>query len=226
MLRIARVLRTVTATIFLLVSINAFAFTLSSSQFKNGGMLKDKQAACKYSKKQKRMVYAMNASPKLKWKKAPKKTQSFVLVVTDPDVPVDRRHVNKNGRVIAKDAPRRRVYHWIVTDIPRTVHLLKAGAGSLPPINMNKPVTQLKNSWAKIASYGDIVAFSDSYVGPCPPSNDERVHRYIFNLYALDVATVPNDLSQVQLIKFVNAHTIGLAKLIGTRPGKPIQSKK
>ena len=26
------------------------------------------------------------------------------------------------------------------------------------------------------------------YDGPCPPWNDERVHRYVFTLYALDVA--------------------------------------
>ena len=28
------------------------------------------------------------------------------------------------------------------------------------------------------------------YDGPCPPWNDEVVHRYVFTLYALDVAQV------------------------------------
>jgi hypothetical protein len=26
------------------------------------------------------------------------------------------------------------------------------------------------------------------YDGPCPPWNDERVHHYVFTLYALDIA--------------------------------------
>ena len=28
------------------------------------------------------------------------------------------------------------------------------------------------------------------YDGPCPPWNDALVHRYVFTLYALDVATL------------------------------------
>lgn len=31
------------------------------------------------------------------------------------------------------------------------------------------------------------------YDGPCPPWNDEIVHRYVFTLYALDVASLPVD---------------------------------
>ncbi|MDF1797180.1 MAG: YbhB/YbcL family Raf kinase inhibitor-like protein [Coxiellaceae bacterium] len=208
------------ALMILLFSTQAFGFELRSTGFKNGASLKDKHVACKYSKKQKQVVYGKNQSPALKWRKAPKKTQSFVLVVSDPDVPVNRRNVNVTGKVIAKDAPRRRVFHWIVTDIPRAVHRLRAGAGSLPPVNLNKPVTQLKNSWARIVPYTDRVFFSDSYVGPCPPSNDQRVHHYIFNLFALDVPSVPEGLNERQLIKFINKHTIKQATLTGTRTNR------
>ena len=31
------------------------------------------------------------------------------------------------------------------------------------------------------------------YDGPCPPFNDTVIHRYIFTLYALDVARCPVD---------------------------------
>jgi Raf kinase inhibitor-like YbhB/YbcL family protein len=31
------------------------------------------------------------------------------------------------------------------------------------------------------------------YDGPCPPWNDERVHHYVFTLFALDVARLPLD---------------------------------
>ncbi|MDF1761209.1 MAG: YbhB/YbcL family Raf kinase inhibitor-like protein [Coxiellaceae bacterium] len=221
MLRMTDMFRAAMAGILLLASLNAVAFELKSTEFKNGASLKDKHVACKYSKKQKQVVYGKNQSPALRWRKAPKKTQSFVLIVTDPDVPVDRRHVNQPGKVIAKNASRRRVFHWIVTDIPRSVHRLKAGAGSLPAINLDKPVTQLKSSWASTVSYDDIVRFSDSYVGPCPPSNDQRLHHYHFVLYALDVTAVPKGLNQRQLIKFVNAHTIQRAQWVGVRSNNP-----
>jgi phosphatidylethanolamine-binding protein (PEBP) family uncharacterized protein len=29
------------------------------------------------------------------------------------------------------------------------------------------------------------------YDGPCPPWNDERVHTYVFTLYALDIPRLP-----------------------------------
>jgi Raf kinase inhibitor-like YbhB/YbcL family protein len=49
-------------------------------------------------------------SPSLEWSGAPPKTQTFALVVHDPD------------------APRGDWTHWIVYDIPRTTRALKPGA--------------------------------------------------------------------------------------------------
>ena len=40
------------------------------------------------------------------------------------------------------------------------------------------------------ASDGDMSGDYFGYDGPCPPWNDERVHRYIFTLYALEVPRV------------------------------------
>jgi Raf kinase inhibitor-like YbhB/YbcL family protein len=31
------------------------------------------------------------------------------------------------------------------------------------------------------------------YDGPCPPWNDERVHTYVFTIYALDIPQLPLD---------------------------------
>lgn len=216
MYKMINLFRPVTTIVFLLFGINAFGFELKSSAFKDGGRMKAMHAACKYSSKQKRVVYAKNQSPSLKWRNSPAKTRSFVLVVTDPDVPLNRQYVNVANKIIAKEARRRVVYHWIVTDIPASVRRLRRGAGSLPPINVNKPVEKLKGSWATIVSYGSIVDFSDSYVGPCPPSNDERLHHYIFKLYALDVAAAPKKLSEKQLMNFIAAHTLKVATLMAT----------
>lgn len=51
-------------------------------------------------------------SPPLQWSDAPAKTQSFALVVEDPDAPEGTFH------------------HWGVYDIPASVHELTAGAGN------------------------------------------------------------------------------------------------
>ncbi len=212
--------KVVVATL-LMTTVNAFGFQLSSTEFKNGGKLKDKHAACVYSKKQKRVVHGKNLSPTLKWKNPPKKTKSYVLVVTDPDVPVDRSDVNKSGEVIAKNARRQMVFHWIVTDIPSKVRRLRSGAGSLSPLELGQPVTKLRNKWASIAPYSDRVVFSDSYVGPCPPSNDQRDHRYVFTLFALGVPKVPVNLNQKQLMKFVAANKLGATQLIATKTNRP-----
>ena len=43
-------------------------------------------------------------------------------------------------------------------------------------------------SW--FASDHDMSGDYFGYDGPCPPWNDALVHRYVFTLYALDVATL------------------------------------
>jgi phosphatidylethanolamine-binding protein (PEBP) family uncharacterized protein len=41
------------------------------------------------------------------------------------------------------------------------------------------------------ASDPDMAGEYYGYDGPCPPWNDERVHTYVFTLYALDIPRLP-----------------------------------
>lgn len=54
-------------------------------------------------------------SPQITWLGAPGKTQSFALIVSDPD------------------APSGTYYHWVVFNIPQNVTQLTAGINTMPP---------------------------------------------------------------------------------------------
>ena len=55
------------------------------------------------------------------------------------------------------------------------------------------------------------------YDGPCPPWNDERAHRYVFTVYALDVARLPVEGSfrGDDVRKAVRGHVLAQAALTG-----------
>lgn len=56
------------------------------------------------------------------------------------------------------------------------------------------------------------------YDGPCPPWNDERVHHYIFRLYALDVPRLElaGRFTCADVLNAIHGHIIDEAQLIGT----------
>ena len=56
------------------------------------------------------------------------------------------------------------------------------------------------------------------YDGPCPPWNDAIVHRYVFTLYALDIASVPVDgeFSGQQVRDAIAGHILAEASVSGS----------
>jgi phosphatidylethanolamine-binding protein (PEBP) family uncharacterized protein len=56
------------------------------------------------------------------------------------------------------------------------------------------------------------------YDGPYPPFNDERVHRYFFRLFALDVASLPmeGDFTAGQVLRAMQGHVLAEAGIHGT----------
>lgn len=70
-----------------------------------------------------------NISPEINWKNLPSKTESLVLIMSDPDAP--------NGTF----------YHWVVYNIPKTVMQFPEG------ITPTGAITG-KNSWNKIQYNG------------------------------------------------------------------------
>jgi Raf kinase inhibitor-like YbhB/YbcL family protein len=116
--------------------------TLSSPSFSNAGTI-DKKFTCD----------GPDVSPQLTWAAPPGNTKSFALLVDDPDAPVG----NWN--------------HWVMWNIPESVHSLAEGV----------------NKTAKLPD-GSEQGMNDfhkpGYNGPCPPPG--KPHRYYFKLFALD----------------------------------------
>ena len=92
-------------------------------------------------------------------------------------------------------------WHWVVFNIPRDAHELKTGAsGKAMPAGSVESVT----------SYG-----VKGFGGACPPRGD-KPHRYIFTVYALDIAHIDQGAdARPELIGFfINHHAIAKASIM------------
>jgi hypothetical protein len=125
-------------------------------------------------------------SPELHWSNAPEGTQSFALIVDDPDAPDPAN-------------PKRTWVHWVIYNIPAQSAALPEGDSgkNLPEGTLNGI-----NDW-KRTGYG----------GPCPPIG---THRYFHKLYALDIVLpdlkkpTKKDLEQA-----MEGHILEKAELVG-----------
>jgi Raf kinase inhibitor-like YbhB/YbcL family protein len=107
-----------------------------------------------------------NISPAITWRNAPAGTQSFALVMHDPDAPT-----SVGGFT-----------HWVVMNIPASATGLPQGAGNgkLPA-----PALGASNGFDNTG----VTGVNGNYGGPCPPEGD-KPHRYVFTVYALGVEDV------------------------------------
>jgi Raf kinase inhibitor-like YbhB/YbcL family protein len=55
------------------------------------------------------------------------------------------------------------------------------------------------------------------YDGPCPPWNDERPHRYVFTLYALDIPRLPVEgaFDKHAVLDAIHGHILAEASITG-----------
>jgi Raf kinase inhibitor-like YbhB/YbcL family protein len=122
-----------------------------------------------------------NRSPALAWNDSPKTTKSFALIVHDPDAPMPGGF-----------------FHWVIYNIPATVHRLSANAELAADQDGNTSLGK------------------PGYYGPCPPPGG--AHHYSFALYALDVAHIPaaQPLSADQLERRMQGHILARAVLEAT----------
>jgi Raf kinase inhibitor-like YbhB/YbcL family protein len=142
-----------------------------------------------------------NESPPIRWSTGPAGTKSYVLLMTDLDVPRDLSLINKPGVTIPADAPRMDIYHWVLVDLPPSITTLAAGADGKGAVPGGKPIAPSPMGVRGTNDYWPLfnrnpkmpAALKGPYAGydgPCPPGNDLRVHRYRFDVYALDVASL------------------------------------
>ena len=94
-----------------------------------------------------------DVSPALAWSDAPPNTQSFVLIVDDPDAPDPA-------------APRTTWVHWVLFNVPASCRGIAEGAGDLPAGS-----GQGLNDWRRTG-----------YGGPCPPIGRHRYFHKLYAL--------------------------------------------
>lgn len=138
-----------------------------------------------------------NVSPEVRWSEGPEGTGSYAVLMTDADVPADFSLINKPGVTIAADAPRVTIHHWVLVDIPAYQSMLARGVESERRVVGGKPIGQTDHGvrganvfTAFFAGNADMAGTYGGYDGPCPPTNDLRVHRYRIDVFALDVPTL------------------------------------
>jgi hypothetical protein len=121
-----------------------------------------------------------NLSPPLQWRGAPAGTQSFALVMVDPDVPWGETVAVYGEMPPPGTQPADFFIHWIVTGIPASTTSLADGAS---PGNMPAGTLEPANSFALFGGA------ANQYGGPAPPPGT-KAHAYRFVLYALDMPSL------------------------------------
>jgi len=168
---------------------------ISSTSFQDKTPIPAEYAFCAMDAKTHATLSA-NRNPHLSWSDAPAGTKSFALICHDPDVPSKGDDVNKEDRTVPASLPRVDFFHWVLIDLPPSVSRIAAGEFSSSVVARGKPgpaaaqgARQGINDYTSwFAGDGDMGGDYYGYDGPCPPWNDEIPHRYVFTLFALDVA--------------------------------------
>ena len=125
-----------------------------------------------------------NSSPELRWSNAPYSCKGFALIVEDVDAP---------GGIFT---------HWIIYNIPASIHHLPAG---IPPQDsLPNGIRQGINSFGRLG-----------YSGPCPPPGD-KPHRYFFRLYALnDLPSLARRIGREDLLSAIQPFIVTKTEIVG-----------
>jgi len=197
---------------------------LTSHSFSDGNAIPARYAFGKIDP-QTHIALSENRNPHLAWDDVPAGTQSFVLLCHDPDVPSQPDDVNQEGRSVPASLPRVDFYHWVLIELPAESRDIEDGAYSsgITPRGKAGPLTpqgarQGVNDYTQwFAGDNDMRGDYFGYDGPCPPWNDTIPHRYVFTLYALDVANLPLDgaFTGADVTRAMQGHVLAQASLTG-----------
>lgn len=171
-----------------------------------------------------------NMNPHLAWSEVPPGTRSLALICHDPDVPSRGDDVNQEGKTVPRELPRVDFFHWVLVDLPADLKGIAAGEFSRGVVARGKPGPQASSHSGSglrhgINDYtgwfaGDAQMAGDyyGYDGPCPPWNDSIPHRYIFTLYALDIARMPGEgkFTGQQIREAIKGHIMAQASVMAT----------
>ena len=201
---------------------------LWSDSFKDGAAIPGEFAFCVVDPAT-HVTLSANRNPHLAWQEVPAGTQSLALIVHDPDVPSRGDDVNQEGKTVPADLPRVDFFHWTLINLPASLTQIAAGSfangvtprGKSGPVIVDSPVVGARHGindytgW--FAGDKDMSGNYFGYDGPCPPWNDAIAHRYVFTLYALDIATVAVDgnFTGADVRQAIAGHVLAEASLMG-----------
>lgn len=151
---------------------------LTTPDFEDGGVIPDKYT----------QAVPMPVSPELQWTNVPMNTESFVLIMHDPD-----NALNKG----TDD-----VLHWMAFNIPGTARSLKGGMSA--DATLPDGTIQAKS-----------LRGTPGYMGPGNGAINPY-HHYTWELYALDSKlSLGPDATRAQVMQAMQGHTVGKAVLEG-----------
>jgi len=171
-------------------------------------------------------TFSENRNPQLAWSGAPAGTRSFVLTCVDPDAPTKPDDVNVEGRTVPADLPRANFHHWAMVDIPPDCSEIAAGAcsdgvekgGKADPPGPAGSRQGVNDYGGWFAGDPALAGTYRGYDGPAPPWNDERVHRYVFTVHAVDLERVPveGEFTVEDVLAAIDGHVLDRATITGT----------
>ncbi len=166
-----------------------------------------------------------NINPHLAWTDIPAGTQSLVLICHDANVPSTGEDVNQEGKTLPVALPRIDFFHWVLLDIPPSTTEIPAGSHcrGVTPRGKSGPAAPgglrhgLNDYTGWFAADAEMAGPYFGYDGPCPPWNDERLHDYVFTLYAIDVPAlaVAGELDGRSVRQALEGHVLATATLSG-----------
>jgi hypothetical protein len=200
---------------------------LWSNSFKDGGPIPPEFAFCTIDPPR-HATFSENKNPDLMWNDAPPGTRSFAMICHDESAPSVSDDVNQEGKRVHRDLPRADFFHWVLIDIPSDTLSIGSGQFSDKVTARGKPGPEVPGEpgmrhgmndythWFK--GDPDMEGTYCGYDGPCPPWNDDLVHRYVFTLYALDIDRVPveKQFSGKEVRAALQGHILGEARLTCT----------
>lgn len=196
---------------------------LSSQSFSDNQLMDTRLAYAKQDPDS-HIALSNNLSPQFSWSDVPENTRSFAIVCIDPDVPGSMDNVNQEGKTLPVDLPRVDFFHWAMVDIPADTREFAEGQFSKEVTPKGKgpelpaPLRHALNNYTEFMK-GDPEQAGEyfGYDGPCPPFNDERMHDYIFTLYALDVEKLDLEgtFTGQDVLEAIKGHILDQASLTG-----------
>lgn len=180
-----------------------------------------------------RVRLAANRNPHLAWDEVPNGAESLALFCIDFDAPQDASLANREDQPLPLAAARGPFFHWSLLDMPLSLRSIGNGqlssgvtAGGKRASRVTLPladgVCALRQGLNDYTGWfaGEPAMAGDyyGYDGACPPWNDERLHHYLFRLYALDVPQLqlPERFTGQQALAALHGHILDEAQLVAS----------